>query len=204
MTRYLLAEWIRRTRLRLADPAARPLPEVTATTGPTLRGWVLRLALVVLAPLLLLTAASRTPDLPAGPVWTVIVLCTSLLVGRPTPTTAGGVVITSAVLLWGFEAEPFDPWSLVVTLLAYLLARVTWWAGHLPLHGRAEIAALLVGWRRDLAVLGGTGLLGALALLASGTTLPGAVLLAALAVVGIALLALATGGHPRHDGANQG
>jgi hypothetical protein len=107
------------------------------------------------------------------------------------------------VLLWGFDADPFDPWSLLVALLGYLLARVTWWAGHLPLHGRAEVAALLVGWRRDLAVLGATGLLGALAALASGTTLPGVVLLAALAVVGVVLLALATGAHPRHDGPSQ-
>jgi hypothetical protein len=204
MTRYLLAEWIRRTRLRLSDPAARPLPEVTVETGPTLRGWVLRLALLGLCPLLLLTAAARTPGLPAGLLWTAVVLSTGLLVARPTPATAGGIVVVSGVLLWGFDSEPFDPWSLVVALLAYLLTRVTWWAAHLPLGGRAEIAALLVGWRRDLAVLGGTALLGGLAMLAGGTTLPGAVLLAALAVVGIVFLALATGGSARDDGASRG
>jgi hypothetical protein len=200
MTRYLLSEWIRQLRLRLSDPAARPLPEVTAETGPTLRGWVLRVALLVLAPLLLLTAAARTPDLPSGMLWTVVVLCTGLLVGRPTPTTAGGVVVAAAVLLWGLDSEPFDPWSLVVALLAYLLTRVTWWAAHLPPRGRAEIAALLAGWRRDLAVLGGTGLLGGLAMLAAGAAVPGAVLLAALAVVGVAFLALATNGSARDDG----
>ena len=110
------------------------------------------------------------------------------------------VVVVSGVLLWGFTTEPFDPWSLLVALLAYLLARVTWWAAHLPLRGRAEVAALRVGWRRDLAVLGGTGLLGGLAMLVSGATLQGAVLLAALAVAGLALVALATGGPARHDG----
>jgi len=200
MTRYLIAEWIRRFRLRLHDPATRPLPEVTADTGPTLRGWVLRLALLLLTPALLLTAAGRSPGIPDSMVWTLVLLCTGLLVARPTPTTAGGVVLLSGVLLWGLDSEPFDPWSLVVALLAYLLARVTWWAAHLPPNGRAEIAALLVGWRRDLAVLGGTGLLGALAMLASGAAVPGAVLLAALAVVGIAFLALATGGSARDDG----
>lgn len=200
MTRYLLGEWIRRYRLSRADPARRPLPEVTAETGPTLPGWVLRLVLVALSPLLLLVAAARTPGLADALVVTVVLVCTGLLVVRPTPTTAGGVVFTSGVLLWGFESEPFDPASLVVALLAYLLARVTWWAAHVPPRGRAETAALLAGWRRDLAVLGGTALLGGLALLASGAALPGAVLLAALAVVGVAFLALATGGAPRDDG----
>jgi hypothetical protein len=200
MTRYLIAEWIRRFRLRLHDPAARPLPEVTAETGPTLRGWVLRLALVVLTPALLLTAAGRSPDVPDSMVWTIVLLCTGLLVLRPTPTTAGGVVLLSGILLWGLASEPFDPWALVVALLAYLLTRVTWWAAHLPPRGRAEIAALLVGWRRDLTVLAATGLLGALAMLASGAAVPGAVLLAALAVVGIAFVALATTGSARDDG----
>ncbi|WP_369372790.1 hypothetical protein AB1046_04580 [Promicromonospora sp. Populi] len=200
MIPYTVAEWIRRFQLRLSDPAARPLPEVTVEAGPTLRGWVLRAALLVLAPLLVLTAAARTPGLPAGVVWIVIILSTGLLVARPTPATAGGVTVVSAVLLWGFTSEPFDQWSLVVALLAYLVARVTWWAAHVPVGGRVEIAALLVGWHRDAVVLGGTGLLGALALLVSGVTVPGAVLLAALAVLGIALVALATGGHPRDDG----
>lgn len=200
MTRYLIAEWIRQFRLRLHDPAARPLPEVTAETGPTLRGWVLRLALLLLTPALLLTAAGRSPGIPDPMVWTLVLLCTGLLVARPTPTTAGGVVVLSGVLLWGLDSDPFDPWSLLVALLAYLLARVTWWAAHLPPGGRAETAALLVGWRRDLAVLVATGLLGALAMLASGAAVPGAVLLAALAVVGITFLALATGGSARDDG----
>jgi hypothetical protein len=200
MTRYLIAEWIRRFRLRLHDPAARPLPEVTAETGPTVRGWVLRLALLLLTPALILTAAARTPGLPDALIWPITLLCTGLLVARPTPATAGGVVVLSGILLWGLASEPFDPWSLAVALLAYLLTRITWWAAHLPPRGRAEIAALLVGWRRDLAVLGGTGLLGALAMLASGAAVPGAVLLAALAVVGIAFLALATGGSARDDG----
>jgi hypothetical protein len=200
MTRYLIAEWIRRFRLRLHDPAARPLPEVTAETGPTLRGWVLRLALLLLTPALLLTAAGRSPEVPDSMVWTIVLLCTGLLVLRPTPTTAGGVVLLSGILLWGLASEPFDPWALVVALLGYLLARVTWWAAHLPPRGRAEIAALLVGWRRDLAVLAATGLLGALAVVASGAALPGAVLLAALAVVGIAFVALATTGSARDDG----
>lgn len=200
MTRYLIAEWIRRFRLRLADPAARPLPEVTADTGPTLPGWVLRLLLLGLSPLLLLTAAARTPDLPDTLLWSVALLGTGLVVLRPTPTTAGGIIVVSGVLLWGLDAEPFDPWSLVVTLLAYLLARTTWWAAHLPPRGRVEIAALLVGWRRDLTVLGATALLGGLALLVSGTTTPAAILLAALAVAGTAFLALATGGRARDDG----
>jgi hypothetical protein len=201
VTRGAWAERVRdRLRIRLSDPAARPLPEVTIETGPTVRGWVLRVALLVLVPLLLLTAGSRSPGLPPALVWTVVALCTVLLVVRPTPVAAGVVVVVSGVLLWGFTTEPFDPWSLLVALLAYLLARVTWWAAHLPLRGRAEVAALGVGWRRDLAVLGGTGLLGGLAMLASGATLRGAVLLAALAVAGLAFVALATGGTARNDG----
>ncbi|MFC8798407.1 hypothetical protein ACFT2C_11795 [Promicromonospora sp. NPDC057138] len=200
MTRYLITEWIRRFRLHLADPAARPLPEVTAETGPTLRGWVLRLALLLLTPALLLTAAGRSPGISDSMVWTIVLVCTGLLVARPTPTTAGGIVVLSGILLWGFTSEPFDPWSLPTALLAYLLTRITWWAAHLPPRGRAEIVALLVGWRRDLTVLGGTGLLGGLTMLVTGATVPGAVLLAALAALGIALLALATGGSARDDG----
>ena len=191
-----------RLKLRLSDPALRPLPEVTVETGPTMRGWVLRVALLVLVPLLVLTAASRTPGLSTALVWPVAALSTGLVVLRPTPTTAGGVVVVSGVLLWGFTPEPFDPWSLLVALLAYLVVRATWWAAHVPLGGRAEVAALLIGWRRDVVVLGGTGLLGGLAMLISGATVPGAVLLAALAVAGIAFVALASGGTARDDGRN--
>ncbi|MFD2024800.1 hypothetical protein [Promicromonospora aerolata] len=195
-----LTEQLHHLRLRLTDPAHRPLPEITTETGPTLRGWVPRLALLALVPLLLFTAAGRTPDIPDGVTWTITTLCTGLLLARPRPTTAAGIVIVAGVLLWGFTTEPFDPWALAVALLAYLLTRITWWTAHVPLRGRAELTALLVGWRRDLTVLTTTGLLGALAMLASGATVPGAVLLAALAVVGIALLALATGGSSRDHG----
>jgi hypothetical protein len=195
-----LTAQIHRLRIRLTHPAHRPLPEITTETGPTLRGWVLRLALLVLVPLLLLTAAGRTPDIPDGVTWTITALSTGLLLARPTPTTAGGITVAAAVLLWGFTTEPLDPWALAVALLAYLLTRITWWAAHVPPRGHVEIAALLVGWQRDLVVLACTGLLGALAMLASGVTVPGAVLLAALAVVATALLALATGGSPRDDG----
>lgn len=195
-----VTEPIRRLKLRLDDPGRRPLPAVTVHTGPTLRGWTFRVALLALTPLLLFTAAGRTPDLPLGVTGTISLLAAGLLVARPTPVTAGGVIVTAAVLFWGFTAEPFDPWALVIALLAHLLARTTWWAAHVPPGGRTEIAALLTGWRRDAAVLGATGLLGALAMLVSGTTTTFAVLLAALALVGTALLALATGGPSREDG----
>ncbi|MFE7506321.1 hypothetical protein [Promicromonospora sp. NPDC057488] len=195
------ADWSRllqRTRLHLAnDPTARPLPEITVETGPTLRGWTLRLALLVLVPTLFLTAASRTPELSTGIVWTLAGLLTILLTARPTPATAATALVLAAALFWGLspggdDGQAFDPWSLLVALQGYLVARLTWWAAHVPLRGRAEIAALLTGWRRDLAVLGGTALLAALAMLVAGTTLPGTVLLAALGVAGIAFVALAT------------
>lgn len=195
-----LTERLRHLRLRLDDPGRRPLPAVTVETGPTVRGWVFRLALLALAPLLLFTAASRTPDIPLGFTGIIALLATGLLVVRPTPVTAGGVIVVATVLFWGFTTEPFDPWVLVVALLAHVLARTTWWAAHVPPDGHTELAALGTGWRRETAVLGATGLLGALAMLASGTTTTTAVLLAALALVGIALLALATGGPSRDDG----
>lgn len=195
-----LTRHLHRLRLRLTDPARRPLPRVTTDTGPTIPGWVLHLTLLALAPLLLLTAASRTPDIPDGITWTITVLGTGLLLARPTPTTAGGITVAAGVLLWGFTTAPFDPWALLVALLAYLLTRTTWWAAHVPLQGRAEITALLAGWRRDVTVLAATGLLGALAMLVSGAAVPAAVLLAALAIVGITLLALATGDPAREDG----
>jgi hypothetical protein len=97
-----LTERLRHLRLRLDDPGRRPLPAVTVETGPTLRGWVFRLALLALTPLLLFTAAGRTPDVPLGVTGTIAVLATGLLVVRPTPATAGGVVVVAAVLLWGF------------------------------------------------------------------------------------------------------
>ena len=187
---------------RLSDVATRPLPQITVETGPTVPGWVLRIALLVLAPALLLLAASRSDHAPTL-VTIVVVVCTALLVLRPTPATAGVTVVLAGVFLWGFGGRPddgLDPAALTVALLAYVVVRCTWWAAHLPARGRAEIAALLAGWRRDAVVLAATGLLGALALLASGTALPGAVLLAALAVLGLAFVALATGGHPRDDG----
>ncbi|MFI2487508.1 hypothetical protein ACH47X_11395 [Promicromonospora kroppenstedtii] len=187
---------------RLSDVAARPLPQITVETGPTVPGWVLRLALLALTPALLLLAASRS-DLAPALVTTVVVACTALLVLRPTPATAGVTVVLAGVFLWGFGARPdgdFDPAGLAVALLAYAVVRATWWATHLPARGRAEIAALTAGWRRDVVVLAATGLLGALALLASDTALPGAVLLAALAVLGLAFVALATGRDARDDG----
>ncbi|MFD6141402.1 hypothetical protein [Promicromonospora sp. NPDC060271] len=195
-----LTERLRHLRLRLDDPGRRPLPAVTVETGPTLRGWTFRLALLVLTPLLLFTAAGRTPDIPLEFTGVIAVLATGLLVVRPTPVTAGGVIVVAAVLFWGFTTEPFDPWALAVALLAHVLARTTWWAAHVPPGGHTELVALAAGWRRDVAVLGATGLLGALALLASGTTTTAAVLLAALALVGIALLALATDRPSRDDG----
>lgn len=187
---------------RLSYAAARPLPQITVEAGPTVPGWAPRLALLVLAPALLLLAASRN-DLAPTLVTTVVVGCTALLVLRPTPATAGVTVVLAGVFLWGFGSRPesgFDPAALAVALLAYILVRATWWAAHLPAHGHAEIAALATGWRRDAVVLAGTSLLGALALLASGTALPGAVLLAALAVLGLAFVALATGRDARDDG----
>ncbi|MFI2364309.1 hypothetical protein [Promicromonospora sp. NPDC019610] len=201
------ADWshllqLTRARLRLTDdPTARPLPEVTVETGPTLRGWTLRVALLVLVPALFLTAASRTPELSTGIVWILAALFAILLTTRPTPAAAAGALVLAAVLFWGLAPSPdpgtgsgpaFDPWSLLVALQGYLVARLTWWAAHVPPRGRAEIAALLTGWRRDLVVLGGTALLAALAMLVSGAALPGAVLLAALAVLVLAFVALAT------------
>ncbi|MFD7026190.1 hypothetical protein [Promicromonospora sukumoe] len=177
--------------LRLpADPTTRPLPAVTVETGPTLPGWALRAALLVLVPALLVTAAGRAPGLLPTTVAIAVVGCTALLVLRPTPTAAGVTVVVAGVLLLTL-GEP-GPLGLAVALLAYLVARCTWWAAHVPPRGRTEVAALLTGRRRDVVVLGATALLGALALLASGTTLPGVVLLAALAVAGTAFAALAT------------
>lgn len=195
-----LTERLQHVRLRLDDPGRRPLPAVTVETGPTVRGWIFRLALLVLTPLLLFTAAGRTPDVPLGVTGTIAFLATGLLVVRPTPTTAGGVIVVATVLFWGFTTEPFDPWALVVALLAHLLVRATWWAAHVPPHGHTELAALRTGWRRDATVLGATGLVGGLALLASGTTTTPAVLLAAVALVGMTLLALATSRPSRDDG----
>jgi hypothetical protein len=200
MIRNPFAPLMRRVEQHLADPARRPLPKITTETGLTIPGWVFRLVLLALVPLLLFVAADRTPEIPHGVTWIVAVLGTGLIVIRPTPTTAGGVIVLAAVLFWGFATEPFDPWALAIALLAHLLARTTWWAAHVPPHGHAEIAALLTTWRRDLTVLAATGLLAALALLASGATVPGAVLLAALAVITTVLLALATGSPPREDG----
>ncbi|MDR7380568.1 hypothetical protein [Promicromonospora iranensis] len=195
-----LTPLVRRITLHLADPARRPLPTITVHTRPTLRGWTFRAALLALVPLLLFTAAARTPGIPHSVTLTIAALATGLVVVHPTPTTAGGVIAVAAVLFWGFTSEPFDPWALAVALLAHLLARTTWWAAHVPPQGHAEIAALLTSWRRDLTVLAATALLGALAMLASGTTVQGAVLLAALAVVGLVLVALATDGSSRDDG----
>lgn len=187
-TTWTLPLWVRR---RLTDdPTARPLPAVTVEMGPTLPGWALRAALLVLVPALLLTAAGRAPGLLPAMVPIATIACTVLLVLRPAPTTAGVTIVVAGLLLWTL-GEP-GPLGLAVALLAYLVARCAWWAAHVPPRGRAETAALLAGWRHDAVVLGATGLLGALALLASGTTLPGVVLLAALAVAGTAFAALAT------------
>ncbi|GAA2232245.1 hypothetical protein GCM10010413_33340 [Promicromonospora sukumoe] len=180
-----------RSWLRLPDdPTTRPLPAVTVGTGLTVPGWALNAALLVLVPALLVTAAGRAPGLLPTTVAIAVIVCTALLVLRPTPTAAGVTVVVAGVLLLTL-GEP-GPLGLAVALLAYLVARCTWWAAHVPPRGRVETAALLTGRRRDVVVLGATGLLGALALLASGTTLPGVVLLAALAVAGTAFAALAT------------
>ncbi|WP_169736318.1 hypothetical protein, partial [Promicromonospora kroppenstedtii] len=90
-----------RLTARLSDVAARPLPQITVETGPTVPGWVLRLALLALTPALLLLAASRS-DLAPTLVTTVVAVCTALLVLRPTPATAGVTVVLAGVFLWGF------------------------------------------------------------------------------------------------------
>lgn len=201
MTGTTAPEWLRRLTLRLTDPANRPLPRITVESGPTLPGWALHALLLVLTPLLFLTATINTPDLPPGVTWTLAALATGLLVAHPTPATAGGTIVLSGVLMWGFTTERFDPYALVVALIAYTLTRTTWWAAHVPLRGHVEIAALLAGWRRDIVVLAATALLGALAAAVSGTTHPLAALVAALAIVTTTLVALANGRAPRDDGA---
>ncbi len=190
LPRVPLPAWARPWLRLPEDPTARPLPAVTVTTGPTVPGWALRAALLVLVPALLFTAAGRAPGALPTTVTIATIVCTALLVLRPTPAAAGVTVVVAGLLLWTL-GEP-GPLGLAVAALAYLVARCTWWTAHVPSRGRAEIAALVAGWRRDVVVLGATALLGALALLASGTTLPGVVLLAALAVAGTAFAALAT------------
>lgn len=203
-----LARLLDRLRPGGTDPARRPLPAVTVETRPTLPGWALRLAVLLLTPALLLTAAGPGTGFTPPALTTVVTLATALVTLRPTPTTTGTVVVLAALLLWNLEPGPLDTTDLLTALLvaaqAYLLTRLTWWAAHVPLRGRAELAALTTGRRRDLTVLAGTALLGVLVTLASRTAVPAAVLLAALAVTGIALLALATGRGARDDGGGPG
>lgn len=191
----------------MTNPARR-LPAVTVETGPTVPGWALRLAVLLLTPTLLLVAAGPDTGFTPPALATVVTLATALLTLRPTPTTTGTVVVLAALLLWNLDPAPLDTTHLLTALLvatqAYLLNHLTWWAAHVPLRGHTELTALVVTWRRDLAVLAATAVLAVLVALTAHLTQPAAVLAAALAVAGIALLALATGRGARDDGSGPG
>lgn len=173
--------------MNLAD---RPLPTVDVDLGPTLPGWLLRVVLGVAAAGLLAAAAARTPALTAGIVIGSSLALVAFLVARPRPAVAAVTLVAAGMLLIGSAHAPFDPWALVLAPLGYVVVRAAWWADHVPLTARVEVAALAAGWRQDAAVLGGTLLLGAVALPVSGGSWAGGVLVGGVALVLLASLAL--------------
>ena len=169
--------------------AARPLPEVTVEHGPWLPGWVLRVLFPVAVPVLMLGAASRTP-LDGVIVLMVTGAVTAWALARPSPEAAHTAVALAAIALLGAGQAPFDPAVLWLAPLGYLATRLAWWAQHVGLGVRVELAALAAAGARDVAVIVLTLALGGAAWTVAGRPVSGVVALGTAALAAVAWLAV--------------
>lgn len=179
-------------RLRGHD---RPLPHVTVEHGRSVPGWVLRVAFMLCVPALVLATASRTAA-GTGFVAALVAVLTVWAALRPGPGSSYGAVVACALLLLGAPG-PFDPAALALAALAYAVVRLGWWASHVGLPTRVELAALAHAGARDAVVVGATTVVGAVAWAVAGRPVGALVALGTAALAALAWLALR-----RQDGAS--
>lgn len=166
----------------LPDLADRPLPRVGVVLGPSLRGWMLRLAAAVGVGVLLVVATQRAA-VAAGFGWTVVVAAVVVMAVRPSAMMAQVAVVVAGLLI-GLDAYgPFDPVVFVLIPLAYTAVRLAWWAERVTLMARIELAALATGVPSGPVVLGGTLGLGAGVFLIAGRPFAPAVVVGGAALV---------------------
>ncbi|SKC71077.1 hypothetical protein [Krasilnikoviella flava] len=163
----------------------RPLPVVGVEVGRWLPGGVLRAAFVVAVAVLLLASGARTTL-----VSELVVVITGVPVVwaavRPGPGPAHVALVTVALLLLGSTSAPFDPAVLWLAPLGYVVTRLGWWASHVGVTERVELAALRHSLARDGAVVAGALAIGGAAWTLAGRPVPW---LVALGVVALAALA---------------
>lgn len=167
----------------------RPLPVVGVELGRRLPGVVLRVAFVVAVAALVVAAGVRT-DLIAE---LVVVLAGVLVVWaavRPGPAPAHVALVAAALELLGSSAAPFDPAVLWLAPLGYVVTRLGWWASHVSVADRVELAALRHGLARDGVVVAAALAVGGAAWALSGRQVSWLVALGVAALAALAWIAV--------------
>ncbi|MFE7408373.1 hypothetical protein [Isoptericola sp. NPDC057559] len=163
----------------------RPLPAVGVETGRRLPGWTLRAAFPVAVLVLVAVAGARTTVLTELYAVLAVVLAVWAAV-RPGPAPAHVALVAAALLLLGSVEAPFDPATLWLAPLGYVVTRLGWWAHHLSAVDHVELAALRRTLARDGLLVGAALVLGAAAWALAGHPVAW---LVALGVVALAALA---------------
>ncbi|MEA4942876.1 MAG: hypothetical protein VB080_00415 [Propionicimonas sp.] len=171
----------------LPDLGGRPLPRVEADLRPAVPGWLLRLALVLTTSVLVGLATQRA-GMVSGLAWTLVGIAAVATVIVPTGTVAHLAVVASGLFVAVGGHGPFDPALFALIPLAYAAVRLAWWTQRVGFTTRVELAALIRGLPRGLALVGGTAGFGALILIATGHPSPVAVIAGGLALVVLAWL----------------
>ena len=166
----------------LPDVSERPRPRVTADLGPSVPGWAVRLAAVVVATALVTAAAGRT-TMAEALAWGVILLAAGAMAVFPSGAVAHLATAAGGVLVAVGGHGPFDPVVFGLIPLAFLTAHLARRAEGVGLTARVEVAALVRGLGRGLAFTAATLGFGALAFVLTGHPNPLAVVAGGAALV---------------------
>lgn len=171
----------------LPDFSQRPLPRVEVELGPSLPGWLLRLA-AVLATASMVTVATGRTGMVAGLAGALIGSAAIMMATLPSAAVAHTAVVASGLFVAVGGHGPFDPVVFGLIPLGYLSVRLGWWAERATLTARVELAALAGGWRQWLAVVGGTLGLAGVVFVVAGHPSPIAVIVGGVALVALTWL----------------
>lgn len=184
---------MRGVALRRETVVGAPPVAVEIDAGPSAPGWSVR-ALLLAAVTGLAALALGLAGAPPVLAWCLALVAGAVVAAFPAPPGPYLLVGVVGLLLLGTDG-PFVPAALALVALAHLTVRVSWWAAHVPLRARVELAAVVPDARRLLVIQAGVQALGVLAMLVAHG--PG--LAVAVALGGVALLALTLVALPRDE-----
>ncbi len=171
----------------LPDFTERPLPRVGIELGPSVPGWVVRLAAVLAAAAMVAVAVGRTP-MAAGLAWTLVGIAAVMMATLPSAAMGHTAVVAGGLFVALGGHGPFDPVVFGLIPLAHLTVRLGGWAERAALTARVELAALGRGWQRSLLVIAATLGLAGFAFVVAGHPSPIGVIVGGLALVGLTWL----------------